>query len=333
MTVGRLGAIRAASLIGLAIAFAMQCGQAFAQDDYPSRSIRIVVGFPPGGIADTMARLVADALSQQLGASAFVETKAGAGGLAGAEVCARARPDGYTLCIGAAPVHSLRSHMQAAELSWDPQTAFVPVSMLATEPTVVAVSPKIGVSDPQSFVDWLRRNPNAAYSTSGPGTTSHLLGAAIGRHLGLQLEHIPYRGSQQAIMAVIAGDVPMVVAVSGGIVPFVQKGELVAVGVSSADPSPLLPDARPLGRSMLSGLSFSNYQGLFAPAGTPSELIGRIADAVRTAFAAADRRELVVRLGLEPVFGTPAEFAAWLQASSKDWKTLVDLSGAAKAAQ
>ncbi|MGE0153642.1 MAG: Bug family tripartite tricarboxylate transporter substrate binding protein [Reyranellaceae bacterium] len=320
-------------LLAALLALAALSPHALAQDAYPSRPIRIIVGFPPGGIADTLARLVGDALSQQLKATVVVESRPGAGGLAGAEACARAAPDGHTFCIGSAPVHSLHAHLRSQPLNWDPQTAFAPVAMLATEPTVVAVSPKIGVGNPAAFVEWLRRNPETAYSTSGAGTSSHLLGAAIGHQLGLRLEHIPYRGSQQAIMAVIAGDVPMVVAVAGGLVPFVQKGELVAIGVSSAAPSPLLPDAPPLSQSVLPQLSFSNYQGLFAPAATPQPLIERIAATINAAFADPARRETIVRLGLEPVFGTPGEFAAWLRESSDDWKALVELSGAAKAAR
>lgn len=204
--------------------------------------------------------------------------------------------------------------------------------MLSTEPAVIAVSPRLGISDPAALTDWLRRNPEAAYSTAGAGTTSHLLGQALGRHLGVNLEHIPYRGSHQAILAVIAGDIPMVIAVAGGILPFVEKGELIAIGVSSPSPSPLLPQVAPLSHSMLPGLSFTNYQGLFAPTGTRPTITGKIAETLRTAFAAAEKRELVARLGLEPIFGTPDEFAAWLEQSSDGWKALVELSGAAKPA-
>lgn len=305
-----------------------------AQHAYPDgRAIRLIVGFPPGGIADTLARLVAEAMSQQLGVDVIVESRAGAGGLAGAEACARAPADGHTFCIGSAPTHSLHAHLRTPKLAWDPQTAFAPVAMLATEATVIAVRPGIGVSDPQSFVAWLRRNPEAAYATSGPNTTSHLLGATLSRTLGLRLEHIPYRGSQHATMAVIAGDVQMLVAVAGGIIPFVQKGELVAIGVSSPTPNPLLPDAPPLSQSILPGLSFSNYQGLFAPAGTPPPAIERVAAAIAIAFAAPDRRALIARLGVEPVFGTPQEFSAWLRDSSDSWKALVELSGTAKPTQ
>jgi len=333
MKIRKWGALLAVFLLGIFFAFFSWAPQSNADETYPSRPIRIIVGFPPGGIADTLARIVGDALSQKLGVAVVVESRPGAGGLAGAEACARAPADGYTLCIGAAPVHSVHAHLHAPKLTWDPRTAFAPVSMLTTEPTVVAVNPRIGVSDPVAFAEWLRRNPDTAYSTAGAGTTSHLLGAAIGRQFGLRLEHIPYRGSQQAIMAVIAGDVPMVVAVAGGIIPFVQKGELIAIGVSSATPNSLLPNAAPLSQSIIPSLSFSNYQGLFAPTGTPPHLTERIADIVRTAFVAPDKRELIVRLGLDPVFGTAKEFAAWLHDSDDDWKALVELSGMAKPAQ
>ena len=322
----RIGYIRSLAFLSVAAAIAL-VGTAAAQSTYPSQTIRLIIGFPAGGISDTLARLIGDAMSRRLGVAVVVEPRPGAGGLVGAEACARSAPDGHTLCVGTAPVHSVHQHLGGAKLTWDPATAFVPVTLISTEPTVIAVSAKLGITDPAGFVEWLRRQPDAAYATGGHGTTSHLLGAALGKHLGLSLEHIPYRGSQQAILAGISGDVPIVVTVAGGIVPFVRSGELRAIGISSTKPNPSLPGVLPLSQTILPQARFSNYLGIFAPSGTPGEIVAKVAETLRSAIADPDLREAIERLGVDPVFGTPAEFAAFLRESSEDFRTLVDLSG------
>lgn len=300
---------------------------ASAQDPYPNRPIRIIVGYTPGGIADTLARLLGDTLSRRLAVAVVVENRTGAGGLVGAEACARAAPDGYTMCIGAAPVHSVHAHLQNPRLDWNPRTAFAPVTLVATEPVILAANPSIPAKTPEEFVDWLRRNPDAAFATGGAGTTSHLLGEALSRHLGLNLRHIPYRGSQQSIMAAITGEVPMVIGVGGGMLPFLRDGKLAGIGVSDTQPSPLLPGVKPLSQTILPTVRFANYQGLFMPAATAPAVIERIATALTEAFAEAGERERIAKLGLDPVFNAPDAFSAWLRESDGDWKTLVDLSG------
>ena len=325
----RASALLAAAFLALATIFAVARPTA-AQAPYPSQPIRIIIGFTSGGITDTIARLVADAMSRELGVAVVIETRPGASGLVGAEACARAAPDGYTLCVGSGGVHSIHAHLGEPKLNWDPATAFEPISQLTSETTVLAVSSKLPIRNAAELVEWLRRNPNAHYATVGHGATGHLLTAALSRHLGLNLEPVPFRGPQQGIVAVIAGDIPIIASVAGALFGFISSGELTAIGVGSAVPNPSLPDVPPLSQTIAPPIRFTNYLGLFAPAGTPESVVSVVAATLKTAIANPAFRESIERLGTEPVFSTPAEFSAFLDEASEDFRTLVELSGIAR---
>jgi tripartite-type tricarboxylate transporter receptor subunit TctC len=298
-----------------------------ADTAWPNRPVRILVGFLPGGISDVLARHAAQHLAERLGSAVVVENRSGGTGLLAAEACARAVPDGHTLCILAAPVLSLAPLMRPARLGFDPDASFAPVLLFGTEPTVLVVGAATPVRTPAELVEWVAARGPTAFATTGAGTASHLALETLGRRMRLPVEHVPYRGSVAAVSALLGGQVPAAMLVAGSIMPQLREGRLRAVAVSGSERSPVLPEVPTLRETLLPELGFENYQALFAPAGTPAPVLARIGTLLAGFLQEAAMRQRLREIGFEVRVLQGEAFAAWLLAGQPGWRALVQGAG------
>jgi tripartite-type tricarboxylate transporter receptor subunit TctC len=309
-------------------AMLMAAMPATAQQAYPNKPIRILVAYAPGGSADIMARLLAEPLARTLGTTVVVENKPGGGGIVGSEACARAPADGYTVCFGSTTTHSILPYLHAGKLPFDALKDFTAITLVGTQPNVIAVNPTIPAKTMPELVAWAKAHPGSGYATAGIGTSNHLIGAYMNKELGLDIAHVPYRSGGLATAAAVAGEVPMVIDQISTVLPFLTSGKLRAIAVTSPKRSQLLPEVPSITESVLPTVKFDSYQALFAPAGLPVEITHKLNDAVRKALSDPEIRKRHLELGIELVLNSSEEFTAWLRETAPRWQELVVLSGA-----
>ncbi len=294
---------------------------------YPHKPIRLVIGFAPGGAADYVARTLAEPMGRSLGQSVVVDNKAGAGSSIAADFVAKAPPDGYTLLIASPSSISVNPSLNP-KLSYSAKD-LVPVARVTTSPLVVAVHPGTGITSMQDLIRAAKAKPGALnYSSSGNGSAPHLGAAHFSRVTGVDMVHIPFKGGAPAIQSVIAGEVQLTFGTPPSVLPMVQAGRLRAIGVTSLQRSPLVPDIAGMNESGLSNYSISFWYGLFVPVGTPPELIKRVFDAAQEALSKPEVRAALAREGTETAMSkSPEDFAAFLKDDNLFWAKLVKDSG------
>ena len=306
-------------LVGLAAAF--HAPVAMAQD-YPTRPIRLVIPYPPGGGNDTLGRIIAQRLSTTLGQQVFVENRPGAGGNLGTEQVAHAKPDGYTLTLGFVANMAMTPHL--GKVNYDPMKDFAPISMVAQGYQILVVNPAFAAKSVPELVALAKAKPGALnFASGGNGSPLHLAGELFKIAEGIDMQHIPYKGSSPAAAAVIAGETQMVF---GGVVsslPFVKSGRLRALAVTSPkriDASPETPTMLELGYP---GVEASSWYGLFAPAGTPPAIIQRLNREMVALGKVAEHREQLDKQGQESVYSTPEELAAFVKSEYVKWGRVI----------
>ena len=281
------------------------CATAHAQS-WPSKPIRWIVPFPPGGSTDIATRPVADRVGQALGVSAVVENRAGAGGNIGTEAVAKTAPDGYTVLVTA---DTIAANPQLYKLAWDPFRDFVPVVQLARQPVVLAVHPSLGVTSVAELVALAKREPGLGYATSGAGSQQHMAAEWFASIAGVKLTHVPYKGGGQAITDLVGGQVKIGSLGSSPVIPHYKAGKLKVLAQTTRARAPSLPEVPTYEEAGIKGLVLDQWLGAFAPAGTPPEIVARLNAEVGKALAEAPIRERYAQAALEPVGGTPGEFA------------------------
>ena len=281
------------------------CATAHAQS-WPSKPIRWIVPFPPGGSTDIATRPVADRVGQALGVSAVVENRAGAGGNIGTEAVAKTAPDGYTVLVTA---DTIAANPQLYKLAWDPFRDFVPVVQLARQPVVLAVHPSLGVTSVAELVALAKREPGLGYATSGAGSQQHMAAEWFASIAGVKLTHVPYKGGGQAITDLVGGQVKIGSLGSSPVIPHYKAGKLKVLAQTTRARAPSLPEVPTYEEAGIKGLVLDQWLGAFAPAGTPPEIVARLNAEVGKALAEAAIRERYAQAALEPVGGTPGEFA------------------------
>jgi tripartite-type tricarboxylate transporter receptor subunit TctC len=281
------------------------CATAHAQA-WPSKPVRWIVPFPPGGSTDIATRPVADRVGQALGVSAVVENRAGAGGNIGTEAVAKSAPDGYTLLVTA---DTIAANPQLYKLAWDPFRDFVPVVQLARQPVVLAVHPSLGVSSVAELVALAKREPGLGYATSGAGSQQHMAAEWFASIAGIKLTHVPYKGGGQAITDLVGGQVKIGSLGSSPVIPHYKAGKLKVLAQTTRARAPSLPEVPTYEEAGIKGLVLDQWLGVFVPAGTPPEIVARLNAEVGKALAEAAIRERYAQAALEPVGGTPGEFA------------------------
>jgi tripartite-type tricarboxylate transporter receptor subunit TctC len=308
-------------LAGLIVALAAFVAPASAQ--FPTRPMEIIVPFPPGGNTDLLARLLADGLQRELKQPVQVLNKPGAGTNIGAQFVAASKPDGYTMLISA-PASFVVNQFLYPSLAYDPDTSFTGVSLVAQFPNVLVVHPSVGVNSIQELIAKAKAEPGkVSFASSGVGTTSHLAGMGFAEMAGINVLHVPYKGTSQSLQDLITGRVGYTIDNLGPILPFIQSKQLIAIGVSTTQPVSLLPGVPPIS-SVLPGYSLSSWNVLAVPAGTPKEVVEILSKASDKVLHTQEVMDKARSFGSETVGGTPDSVARFLKEERVRWEAAVN---------
>jgi tripartite-type tricarboxylate transporter receptor subunit TctC len=301
---------------------------AYAQT-YPSKPVKVVVSFPPGSTPDIVGRALATRLQEATGQPFVVENRAGAGGNIGADAVAKAAPDGYTLLVSTNGVYSINKSLYKS-MPYDPDKDLMPVSLLATAPQMLVVSPSLNVTDFKQFLEYSRRNPGKlSYGSVGAGSASHLTMELLKNDAGVFIVHIPYKGFPPAVTDMLGGSIHTMFAIVPGVLPHVKAGKMTGLAVTALKRSELAPDVPSVGELGYPQLESLAWIGLGAPAGTPAPVIERLSAETTRGMRAAEVRNLLGKQGFDVVAGSPQEFSRWIRAESEKWGRVVKASGAA----
>ena len=309
----------------LALFFA---SEALAQA-YPSRPVRLAVGFAPGGAADFVARVLAEPLSKALGQPIVVENKPGAGSSIAAESVAKAAPDGYTVLI-ASPSSILVNPVLNPNPGFQPLRDLAPVGKVSASPLVLAINPNVGVSSLRELIGHAKRNPGKLnFASSGNGAAPHLAAVLFERLAGVEMVHVPYKGGGPAVQSVLAGDTQLSFATPPSVLPLVNAGRLRVLAVTSRERTPLVPGVPGMAQAGLPDYEISFWYGFFVPAGTPAEIVKRLFDATGGVLQNAEVNRALAKEGTEASGSrSPQDFAAFLAEDTLLWTRLVKESGA-----
>ena len=297
-----------AAVVSLLIACALP---ALAQD-YPRKPVRLIVPFAPGGGNDTVARAIGAQLGTQLGQQFLIDNRAGAGGIVGAELAARAAPDGYTLFLGGVGSLAVNPNLHA-HLPYDPLKDFVPITLLASAPSVLVVHPSVPAASMGEFTALARKNPGKLnYASNGNGSSAQLAAVLYESMAGVRMVHIPYKGLAPALVDLLAGEVQLMFSSMVAILPHIQAGRLRALAVTSPERSSLLPGIPTLAESGLPGYEAGSWYGLLAPAGTPPAIVERLQEESARALKEPLVRERLAAEGARAIGSTPTEFERYI---------------------
>jgi tripartite-type tricarboxylate transporter receptor subunit TctC len=311
----------------VAIVFALSAASASAQD-YPSKPIKLIVPFPPGGGTDISARTVANKLAEGGRWTFVVENKPGAGGNLGVEQAVKSAPDGYTLVIGQTSNLAINPALYA-KLPYDPLKDLSPVALLVAAPVVLVVAESSRYKSLGELIAAAKKDPGTVtYASPGNGTVSHLSGELLQRASGVKLTHVPYKGAAQALTDTLGGQVQSFMSSVPSALGQIRSGRLRALAVTSERRSPQLPAVPTVAESGYAGFEASTWYGLLAPAGTPPPIVARLNAEVNRALGAPEVRERLASEGGEPLGGSPERFAAFLAAEHAKWGRVVRESGA-----
>ena len=318
--------------IGLACATAcalFACTSALAQASggYPNKPIKLVVPYPPGGPTDIVARVVAQKLSEQLGQSIIIDNRPGAGANLGAEAVARSPADGYTLMV-ATTAHAINPAL-FSKLNYSITKDFAPISQLTAGPLVIVATPNLAANNVKELIALAKsKNGEINFASSGNGQSTHLSAELFNAMAGTKMNHIPYKGSAPALTDVMSGQADLMFDTMLSAMPFVKGGKLKAIAVTSAQRSPVAPDIPTIAESGLPGYEAIAWNGLFAPAGTPKEVVDQINAALKKVLEAPDVKQRFDAQGFAAQWGTPADFGKFVQSEVDKWAKVVKTSGA-----
>ncbi|MNQ18135.1 Tripartite tricarboxylate transporter family receptor [compost metagenome] len=306
---------------------ALAAGPALAQT-WPTKPIRMVVPFPPGGATDAAARIYAQHLGDFLGQGVVVENKAGAGGEIGAEYVAKSAPDGYTLLMGAVGSHAIHAAMPDKP-GYDFATAFVGVSMATSMPMAVAVNSKVPANNVQELIALAKSKPGTiTFGSAGPGTSQHMAGELFQVVTGTRLMHVPYRGSGPAITDLLGGQIDMVIETLPALLPQVASGKIRLLGVTTAKRATALPDLPTLMEQGVKDYSVATAYALLAPAGTPPAVVDKLSAGMQKAAAMESVQQAALKLGADAVATSPEDTSRVLKREVARWADVVRMSSA-----
>jgi tripartite-type tricarboxylate transporter receptor subunit TctC len=314
--------------IRLAVGFflALMTCMLWAQS-WPTKPVRMIIAFPPGGPTDLVSRVLAQKLSEQLGQQVIVDNKPGAGGNIAAELAARAAPDGYTIFYNTSAI--VIGPALYGKVNYDTLKDFAPVLLTASVPMVLVVNPQLPARSVKEFVDLAKTRSGALnYSSSGTGTITHLASAMMSTQTGIQTQHIPYKGSAPGLVDLASGQTQFMIDTINTVLPYVRDNRLRGLAVTSAKRSPLLPDLPTLAEAGISGFEAAAWQGIVVPTGTPNEIVQKLNAEVNKALMHPDIRSRLAAQGADILGGTPAEYAAYLRSEMPRWAKAVKDSGA-----
>jgi tripartite-type tricarboxylate transporter receptor subunit TctC len=296
-----------------------------AQGNYPDRPAQIIVPFPPGGNTDILTRVMADQLSTALKQPFTVTNKPGAGANIGAGFVASSEPDGYTLLMAPPATHAINAYLYNT-LPFDMEKSFAPITMVAQFPNVLVVNPSLGVKSIEELIAKAKSEPGKIdFANSGVGSTSHLCISLFMAMAGIEINHIPYKGTGQSLQDLITGRVPATIDNLGPILPHIKSGALIALGVSTATPVAVLPGVRPIG-AVVKGYQASSWNALSAPAKTPGEIVNKLSVEANAILKKPDVIEKFRSIGSEPIGGTPEQIETYFTEERVRWKQAVEVA-------
>lgn len=311
-----------------ALAAALVCANAVAQG-YPSRPMRLIVPYPPGGPLDIMARAIGQKLTEAWSQPVVVDNRAGAGGNIGADLVAKSPADGYTLLMGAVATHAINPSLYA-KVPYDPVKDFAPVALVAQVPNILVVNPSVPARTVPELIELARARPGYLNFGSGStGSTGHLAGELFNTMAGVKMVHIPYKGGAPAMADLLAGQVQLMFDNLANALPHVKAGKLRALAVTTLARSPAVPDLPTIAESGLPGFDLTTWFGIMVPAGTPPDIVTRLNTEIVRALNAKDMRERLEKMGAEvPADNTPEHFAAFIRSEAAKYAKVVRQSGA-----
>ena len=293
---------------------------------YPTKAIRFIVPFAPGGGTDIIARIIASQLNEALGQAVVVDNRGGAGSTVGTDLTAKAPADGYTILLGNISLAFNASLYKA--LPYNALTDLAPVTLVAVQPNIVVIHPSVPAKSINELVVAARAKPGQlAYASAGTGSGTHLAGEMLKMSLKIDLLHIPYKGTGPALTDLIGGQVQMMVSTFASALPHVRSGRLRALGVTSAKRSRAAPDIPTLIEAGVPGYDYSTWYGVLAPAGTPRAIIDKLNRTLRSTLALEDMKQKFDAQGVEPLASTPAEFSSYLKTETEKWTKVVRAAG------
>ncbi len=310
------------------LAAAVACAAFAVYAQYPNKPIKMVVPFPAGGTTDILARAVAADLQKALGQPVVVENKAGAGGNIGSDFVAKSPPDGYTLLMGTVGTHAINVALYP-KMPYDAVKDYVPISLVAGVPNVLVAAPSFPVNSVKDLIDLAKKSPDkTTFASSGNGTSIHLSGELFKQLAGVQMTHIPYKGSSAALPDVMSGQVNVMFDNAPSVMPQIKGGKLKAIAVTSSVRSPALPNVPTIAEAGLPGYEASSWFGVLAPAGTPKDIVDKLSQTIAKAVQSAEFKERLAAQGAEGVGNTSEQFAAHIKTEIDKWAKVVKASGA-----
>ena len=322
--------IRRVLVLLVAVVAALAAPFTFAQSvaNYPAKPVRLVVPFPAGGTTDILARAVAQKLSEAWGQQVIVDNRPGAGGNIGSDLVAKSTPDGYTLLMGTVGTHAINPSLYK-NMPYDHVKDFAPVILVAGVPNVLVVNPSLPVHSVSELIAYAKANPGKLnFASSGNGTSIHLSGELFKVMTGVEMTHVPYKGSAPALTDLIGGQVQLMFDNLPSSLPFIRAGKLRALAVTSGARAAALPDLPTLAESGLPGFEASSWFGVLAPAGTPRDIVAKLNGAIASWLASPAAKEKLLAQGAIAAGGTPDDFARHIGAETSKWAKVVKASGA-----
>jgi len=305
---------------------ALCAGQAFAQA-WPSKPIRLVVPFPPGGPTDILGRAIGSKLSELLGQPVIIDNRGGAGGGIGADNVAKSQPDGYSLLLGTTGTHTINPNLYS-KLPYDPIKDFAPISLVVRYLNILVVNPNLPVKSVAELIALAKQKPGqVTFGSAGNGSSNHLTAEMLSTMTGVKMQHVPYKGSGPALTDVIAGQINFMFDQYSTVAPNIKAGKLRVIGIATKQRHRLLPDVPTIGET-IPGFEVSPWYGLFAPGGTPKEIVHRLNTELTKVMNSAEIHERMTTLGWDPVTNSPEEFSAQIKAELAIWADVVKKSGA-----
>jgi tripartite-type tricarboxylate transporter receptor subunit TctC len=310
----------------LALLGAATAGNA-AEISYPVRPVRFIVPFAPGGSTDTLARTLAQRLSDALGQQVVVDNRSGGNGNIGTEIVARALPDGHTILLGYIANLGIGPSLYA-KLPYDPVRDFAPVTQLAASPNILVAHPSLPVKSVRELVAYTKANPQKInYASAAVASLGHLAGELLNSAAGLHMQHVPYKGSGQAVIDLLAGQVQIMFSGMSSVMPHIKAGKLRPLAVTGAQRSPATPDVPTIAEAGYPGFEASAWYGVLAPAGTPKAIVLRLNAEILRVLKIPEVKERLENVGFELVGGTPDAFAAYIRSEIEKWARVVKASG------
>lgn len=308
-------------------ALSLVAAAASAAQDWPTKPITLVVPYPPGGPTDIVARVVAQGLGDELKQTIIVDNRSGAGGNIGADMVAKAPPDGYTLLL-ATTAHAINMSL-FKNLNYDTRKSFAPVTLLTSGPLVIVTRPDLPASNVRELIALAKSTPGKlTFASSGNGQSTHLAAELFGAMAGVRMVHVPYRGSAPALTDVMGGQADIMFDTMLSSMPYVTGGKLKALAVTGAARSPAAPNVPTVAEAGLPGYEATAWNGLLGPAGTPASVVARLNSALQKVLGRADIQQKFAAQGFVPAWKTPADTARFLDAEVEKWSGVVKTSGA-----